>query len=100
MEKKIINKKTLQHLAELARIDLEEKKEEKMVKDLEEILEYFNKLKEINTEKVEPITGGLELADVFRNDDEGIKCEALRENLIKSFPEEENGFLKIPAVFE
>ena len=71
-----------------------------MVKDLEEILEYFNKLKEINTEKVEPITGGLELADVFRNDDEGIKCEALSENLIKSFPEEENGFLKIPAVFE
>ena len=50
----LINKKTLEYLAELSRIKIEGRKEEKLLKDLLEILNYFEELKESNTENIEP----------------------------------------------
>ena len=133
----LINKKTLEYLAELSRIKIEGRKEEKLLKDLLEILNYFEELKESNTENIEPtrppefaqaksgaVTGGTNLENVFREDDpsqinadqtrlpaagrdkRGLnisvnqRCNQRKSALIKDFPEKENGFLKIPPVFE
>lgn len=98
-------KKTLEYLAELSRIDIGDKgqatsdKEEKLLKDLQKILEYFEELKEVNTENIEPMAGGTIGKNVFRNDEEG-SALSNTEGLIEQFPEKENGFLKIPPVFE
>lgn len=120
----LINKKTLQYLAELARIKIEAKKEEKLLKDLEEILTYFEELKALDTSAVlltrlpsptaqaigGPVTGGTNLNNVFREDEpiqSADKKNSVNQSsnqcksaLINAFPEEENGFLKVPAVFE
>lgn len=110
----LINKKTLEYLAELSRIKIEGRKEEKLLKDLREILNYFEELKESNTENIEPtrppefaqaksgaVTGGTNLENVFREDDKrNEKLEIRNEKLIDAFPEKEKGFLKIPPVFE
>lgn len=94
-----INKKTLEYLAELSRIELREKDEGKLLKDLQKILEYFEELKEVDTENIEPMTGGTIGKNVFRNDEEG-PAPSNAEGLVEQFPEKENGFLKIPPVFE
>lgn len=92
----VIDKKSLEHLAELARIKLSGKEEEKMLTDLKKILTYFEELKEADTLHVEPLTGGTELTNIARedaprgNDDTG-KGRA-------AFPEEEGRFLKIPPM--
>lgn len=93
-----IHKKTLEHLAELSRIELNPEEEEKLLKDLGKILDHFRELQEVDTANVEPMTGGSDLKNVFRNDDE-------RENTqkgagVEAFPEHENGYLRIPPVFE
>ncbi|PIV64898.1 MAG: Asp-tRNA(Asn)/Glu-tRNA(Gln) amidotransferase GatCAB subunit C, partial [Candidatus Nealsonbacteria bacterium CG01_land_8_20_14_3_00_12] len=54
----LINKKTLGYLAELSRIELNKESEEKLLKDLQKILAYFEELKEVDIENIEPMAGG------------------------------------------
>lgn len=93
-----ITKHELEHLAELARIELDPREEEKLLKDLGNILDHFKVLQELDTADIPPMTGGTDLKNVFREDTE-------RENTnrgagVRAFPESENGFLKVPPVFE
>lgn len=93
-----IGKRELKHLADLARIELHEREEEKLVKDLEKILAHFQELKEVNTDGVEPLTGGTMLKNATRTDGEGKPLPG--DRAVEAFPETEKGFLKVPAVFE
>jgi len=93
-----INKKTLEYLAELSRIELDKKNEEKLLDDLKNILSYFEQLNEIDTQNIEPLAGGTIRKNVFREDEKNIKVAS--SNLTEQFPEQENGFLKVPPVFE
>ncbi len=95
-----IDKKTLEHLAELARIKITEKEEDKLLEDLKKILDYFEELQKLNTEKTPPMAGGTDLKNAAREDqiDKGLVKN--RDILINSFPEKEGDFLKIPPVFE
>jgi len=93
-----INKKTIEHLAELARIELDKKEEEKLSKDLEKILEYFGELKELDTANIESMAGGTWETDVFRDDAPERTPDTGKGK--SQFPEAENGYLKVPPVFE
>jgi len=93
-----ISKEELRHLAELARIKLDPGEEDKLIKDLGNILDHFKELQELDTSNAAPMTGGTDLRNIFRDDTE-------RENTnrgagVEAFPESENGFLKVPPVFE
>lgn len=98
--KESINKETLEHLAELGRIELNKESEGKLLEDLQKILGHFDELKEIDTDNVESMAGGTFEKNVLREDYDGEKQEVKSEKLIEQFPEKENGFLKVPAVFE
>jgi aspartyl-tRNA(Asn)/glutamyl-tRNA(Gln) amidotransferase subunit C len=95
-----IDKKTLEYLAELSRIEIDKKQEGKLLNDLRKILGHFEELKEVNTENVEPMAGGTIEKNVFREDKESSKFKVQSSKLTGQFPEKENGFLKIPPVFE
>jgi len=93
-----ITKTELEHLAKLARIELDPKSEEKLLKDLGAMLAYFEQLNELDTTGVLPMTGGTDLKNILRDDAE-------RENTnrgagVEQFPEKKDGYLKVPAVFE
>ncbi|MEK7590362.1 MAG: Asp-tRNA(Asn)/Glu-tRNA(Gln) amidotransferase subunit GatC [Patescibacteria group bacterium] len=96
-----INKKSLEHLAGLARIELKKGEEEKFLTDLKNILNHFQELQALNTENVQPLTGGTEQKNVMREDavfEENHFEKA--EKITGQFPDEEKGYLKIPPVFE
>jgi aspartyl-tRNA(Asn)/glutamyl-tRNA(Gln) amidotransferase subunit C len=97
-----INKHELEHLAKLARIELNPAEEEKLLKDLGAILSYFKELQEVDTSAVEPMTGGTDLRNIFREDSEedGGRENTNRGAGVDAFPESQNGYLKIPPVFE
>ena len=111
-----INKKILGYLAELGRIELDKKHEEKMFGDLQNILGHFEELKEVNTDGVEPLAGGTIEKNVFREDDPTQTIADLtrintddsrrsvssphRSALVEAFPDKEEEFLKVPPVFE
>ncbi len=96
----LINKKTLEHLAELGRIELNKKSEDKLLGDLQKILEHFDELKEVDTEGVEPLAGGTIEMNVFREDEINDKRQTTNDKLIEAFPDKEGDFLKVPPVFE
>jgi len=93
----ILNKKIVHHLAELARIELTEREEEKLLKELQRIVDHFKELEEVDTQDVVPVSGGTDLVSIFRNDT--TKKSAGAKTTI-AFPEKENGYLKVPPVFE
>jgi len=102
----LINKKTLEHLAELARIDLKSQEEKKLLKDLQEILDYFEQLKELDTGNAELLEDMNQTIpkNVFRDDkvDLDRRQKEIEEvgRIIGSFPETKEKFLKTPPVFE
>lgn len=99
MSKEIINKKLIEHLAGLSRIDLDEDENE-ITDDLKEIVGYFEVLKKIDVEDVEPVSGGTDLENEVREDkyDEEKKLDG--KPAVESFPEKKDGYLKTPPVFE
>lgn len=96
-----INKKSLEHLAGLARIELKKGEEEKFLTDLKNILDHFQELQALDTENVQPLTGGTEQKNVMREDEVFEESHFVKaEKITGQFPEEEKGYLKIPPIFE
>ncbi len=95
----MIDRKTLEYLAGLARIDLAGMDDEKLVSDLEAILAHFEELKKVDTESVNPMTGGTNEVNVMREDEENSRYKAAGTNLQEAFREEKDGFLKVPPIF-
>jgi aspartyl/glutamyl-tRNA(Asn/Gln) amidotransferase C subunit len=101
-----INDKALSKLFELARIkeETDEKKRKKLLHDLGEILKHFQELQEVDTASVEPMAGGVQHTDVYRNDDEryrnDVERASVREAIVEEFPEAQNEYVKVPGVFE
>jgi len=53
-----MNETEINHLLELARLDLSEEEKDKIAHDLTAILSYVEQLQEVNTEGIEPMSGG------------------------------------------
>ncbi len=97
----MIRKEDLKHLEELAKIEIPINQEEKILADLQKIIDYFEELKEVNTEKVEPLSGGTFSFNVFQEDEPRENDLEKDSNQLKTqFPQKEKDFLKIPKVFE
>jgi aspartyl-tRNA(Asn)/glutamyl-tRNA(Gln) amidotransferase subunit C len=68
-KKEEISKETIDHISKLALLDLSEEEKEKLSKQLGEILEYFKKLEDLDTNNVSPTTHPIDgLFNVFRED--------------------------------
>lgn len=93
----MITKKELEHLAVLARIDLNPGEEDKLQKDLGSILDHFKELENLNTNDVLPMTGGTELKNAFREDIAGTTNDTGKGK--EAFPDSKDGYLKVPPVF-
>jgi len=94
-----ITEKEVEHIAELARIKLTEKEKDKMTKELGAILGYIDKLKEVNTEGVEPIAHITGLTDIFRKDDNPREPDPENiKRLMEQAPERKDNFVKVKEV--
>ncbi len=88
----------IEKIAELARIRLRPEEKEKLSRDLQSILQYVEKLKELNTDGVEPTSHVMNLENVFRPDE--VKPSAAIEKLLKQAPAREGNFFKVPKVVD
>ena len=93
-----IDLKTVKHISKLARISVDEEKANKLVGDLNSIFSFIEKLKELKTENVEPLTSIAETTLRFREDK--IKSENIREKILKNSPEDNEDFFVVPKVVE
>ncbi len=92
----------VKHIAKLARLGITEQEEEKFQKELSSILDYVGELNKIDTEGVEPMSGGTDLINVFREDEAEKKTPERKllekEKLLVQAPETKDGYVKVKAI--
>lgn len=88
----------VEHVAKLARLNLTEEERETFTGQLNAILQYAEKLNELDTEEVEPTTHVLHLSNVMREDE--VRESLSQEKVFRNAPEEEDGQFKVPAVLD
>ena len=94
----MIDEKEVRRIEELAELNLSGSERKEMKEDLNEILDYFEKLDELNTEEVEPLMHILNLKNVLRDD---LPEEPVgKEEALKNAPERRGGFFEVPAVIQ
>ena len=93
-----IDLKTVKHISKLARISVDEEKANNLASDLNSIFTFIEKLNELNTSDVQPLTSIAETTLRFRKDE--IKSENIREKILKNSPENNEDFFVVPKVVE
>ena len=93
-----ITVKDVQYVANLARLELTDEELENLTKQLDGILTYMNKLNELDTEGIEPLSHVLPLKNVYREDK--VTSSLPVEEVLKNAPCREGGFFKVPKVIE
>ena len=94
----MITKKEVERVAKLARIGITKKEEEKFARELSLILDYVEKLKEVDILKTLPTSHSIEIENVTREDIENEKLKIKNEKLLKLAPEIKNGYLKVKSI--
>ncbi len=85
-------------LAHLSRLSFEGAEKENIRKDLEKILEMCEKLKEVNTEGVEPLIYMSDSHTVLRED--SVIQEISKAEALKNAPKSDSDFFRVPKVIE
>lgn len=86
------------HVAKLANLPLDEKHAKKLEKQLESILDYVNKLNDVNTSGIEETSQVTGLENVTRSD---IQSQSIsQKEALSGSKSTHNGFFKVPAILE
>ena len=93
-----IDLKTIKHISKLSRISVDEAKAEKLAGDLNSIFKFIEKLNELKTDNVEPLTSVAETTLRLRGDE--VKSKNIKEEIIKNSPKENKDFFVVPKVVE
>lgn len=89
-----VDRKLLEHVADVARIKLSEEEIKKFLPQLKESLEFFSQLKEINTDNVKPSFHPVELKNAMREDKEE-KCLS-QDDALSLTEHKKDGYFKGP----
>ncbi len=92
--KKGLSKKEIEHIAWLARIELSKKEVNLFAHQLSDILTYFAKIDEVDTEDVPPSYHVLDLINVLRKDE----IKPSREETFQTVPQTKGRFVKAPRM--
>ncbi len=93
-----IDLKTIKHIAKLSRISVNDEKAKKLAGDLNSIFDFIEKLNELKTDQIKPLTSIAETSLKLRNDE--IKSQNMREEIIKNSPEKNEDYFVVPKVIE
>ena len=92
------DKSDLKKTVDLARIEIKEGREDKLLGDLRKIISYFRELASVDTGKAALITGGTDLQNISREDD--VENYELLHRGSNQFTAEKDGFLEVLPIFE
>ena len=94
----IVTKKDVEYVAQLSKLNFEEKEMEKLTGQLNGILEYVNQLNEIDTEGVAMTAHAVPMHNVFRED---IAIESMDiEKVLQNAPDRYRNCFKVPKIVE
>jgi len=93
-----VTKAEVEHIAKLAKLKFNEAEVNEYTTQLNQILEYVDKLNELDTENVRPLSHPVEGENVFRED---IRKESITtEDALKNAPSKTTEYFKVPKVIK
>lgn len=93
-----VNNKLIQDIAKLSKLKFDDSAEEKMKVDLEKMLDFVDKLNEIDTKGVDPLIYMSEEVNVLREDK--VTEATSQEDALKNAPEKDSDYFKVPTVLK
>jgi len=94
-----IDKELILKLENLAQLELSDSEREKIRKDLNDILTMVEKLKEVDTQGVEPLVYLNQEGNVWR-EDQAEQIPGIREKAMQNAPDADEQFFKVPKVLD
>ncbi|NJN87355.1 MAG: Asp-tRNA(Asn)/Glu-tRNA(Gln) amidotransferase subunit GatC [Leptolyngbyaceae cyanobacterium SL_7_1] len=92
----MIDQEQVRKVAHLARLELTPAEEVQFTTQLNDILDYFQQLSELETDTVEPTTRAIDVSNVTRRDQREPFDD--REELLEAAPDREGEFFKVPQI--
>ncbi len=93
-----ISKETIEYVGILAKLELGEEEKEQAGRDMERMLDYIDKLNELDTDGVEPMSHVFAMSNVFRED--RVENGDNREALLAGGPKVKEGSFQVPKTVE
>ncbi|TXI83390.1 MAG: Asp-tRNA(Asn)/Glu-tRNA(Gln) amidotransferase subunit GatC [Crocinitomicaceae bacterium] len=93
-----ISEEIVDHIAHLARLEFEGDKKQAILKDMENIISFMDKLSEVDTDNVEPL--------IFMNDEHNklredvAKVTVTQDEALKNAPKKDSDYFRIPKVLD
>lgn len=94
----IISDETIEYVGILAKLELSEEEKEHAKKDMGSMLDYIDKLNELDTEGVEPMSHVFPVTNVFREDH--VTNTDDRDNILANAPASKDGAFQVPKTVE
>lgn len=94
----VISDETIEYVGILAKLELSDEEKEKAKSDMGRMLDYIDKLGELDTTDVEPMSHVFPVENVFRED--VVTNGDERERLLSNAPQEKDGMFVVPRTFE
>ena len=93
-----MDKETVATISYLSRLSFDKENEEKITKDLENIIKFVDQLDGVDTSDIEPLKSPLEKTAKTRNDE--ISAENRKEQFLKNAPDANEDYFLVPRVVE
>ena len=92
----MIERKDVEYVAWLARLDVSEEEIELFTGQLGQVLDHAEKIKSLDTEDVEPTSHAIPLKNVMRED--MVRPCLSQEEALSNAPSSEDGYFKVPRM--
>ena len=93
-----VNRAMVDNLAALSRLEFNESEKVLIQKDLERMIDFVDKLKELDVTGVEPLLHMSDAENILREDE--VKGSVSRSEALKNAPETDGVFFKVPKVIQ
>jgi len=93
-----ISKEQVYHVANLARLEINDQEAEKFTKQLDDIINLAELLNEVDTSNIKPTSHVFNIQNVMREDvaEKGLP----REEVLKNAPDHKDGQIRVPSIIE
>lgn len=93
-----ISRRDVEHVARLARLDLDDAEVELFQDQLSRILEHAGRVTALETEDVPPTSHAIKLINVFRSDE--VSAGLTQDEALANAPAAEDGYFRVPRILE
>lgn len=93
-----VSKKDVEYVADLARLEFTEEEKENLIKDLNKVLEYMEKLEKLDTGKTDIVVNPYYIENKFREDE--VESSLPLEAVIKNAPKNLEEYILVPKIIE